>query len=331
MIQKSINLDHTLNYKYFLIYGENDGLKDEIIQLNFIKKYKENTYKKSEKEVLANTESFFSNIFTKSFFENEKLILITDVSDKIYGLISEIIEKNPSDIKIVLVGGLLEKKSKIRKIFEKEKNLICTPCYKDNLLSISNLIRNFFYQKKINVSQEITDLLINRTNGNRKNLKNELNKIDIYLNGKSKINILNIQNLVKSNEDKDLSELVDACLLFNKKKTLSILNENVFNQEDNIRMIKIFLNKLKRLKNLIIQNKEFNNFEITINNFKPPIFWKDKDILNKQLKIYSLKEVNEIIKSLNEIELTMKKRPQITNQIINNFIIDKLGYTNNLT
>ena len=119
--------------------------------------------------------------------------------------------------------------------------------------------------------------------------------------------------------------------MFNKKRTLSILNENVFNQEDNIRMIKIFLNKLKRLKNLIIQNKEFNNFEITINNFKPPIFWKDKDILNKQLKIYSLKEVNEIIKSLNEIELTMKKRPQITNQIINNFIINKLGYTNNLT
>ena len=331
MIQKSINLDHVIKYNYFLIYGENDGLKDEVIQLNFAKKYKENTYKKSEKEVLANTESFFSNIFTKSFFENEKLILITDVSDKIYGLISEIIEKNPSDIKIVLVGGLLEKKSKLRKIFEKEKNLICTPCYKDNLLSISNLIRNFFYQKKINVSQEITDLLINRTNGNRKNLKNELNKIDIYLNGKSKINILDIQNLVKPSENFDLNELINACLLFNKKKTLSILNENVFNQEDNIRMIKIFLNKLKRLKNLIIQNKEFNNFEITINNFKPPIFWKDKDILNKQLKIYSLKKVNEIIKSLNEIELTMKKRPQITNQIINNFIIDKLGYTNNLT
>ena len=331
MIQKSINLNLAIKYNYFLIYGENDGLKDEVIQLNFIKKYKVNTYRKSEKEILANTEGFFGNIFTKSFFENEKLILITDVSDKIYELISEIIEKNPSDIKIVLVGGLLEKKSKIRKIFEKEKNLICTPCYKDNLLSISNLIKNFFYQRKITVSQEIINLLINQTNENRKNLKNELNKIDIYLNGKSKINILDIQNLVKSSENFDLNELIDACLLFNKKKTLSILNENVFNQEDNIRMIKIFLNKLKRLKNLIIQNKEFNNFEITINNFKPPIFWKDKDILNKQLKIYSLKEVNEIIKSLNEIELTMKKRPQITNQIINNFIIDKLGYTNNLT
>ena len=331
MIQKSINLDHAIRYKYFLIYGENDGLKDEVIQLNFIKKYKENTYKKSEKEVLANTEGFFSNIFTKSFFENEKLILITDVSDKIYELISEIIDKNPSDIKFVLVGGLLDKKTKLRKLFEKEKNLICTPCYKDNSLSISNLIRNFFYQKKITVSQEIINLLINQTNGNRKNLKNELNKIDIFLNGKSKINILDIQNLVKSNENKDLGELIDACLLFNKKKSLSILNESIFNQEDNIRMIKIFLNKLKRLKNLIIQNKEFNNFEITINSYKPPIFWKDKDVLNKQLRIYSLKEVNEIIKSLNEIELTVKKRPQITNQIINNFIIDKLNYTNNLT
>jgi len=329
MILKSLNLEQSIKYNYFLIFGENDGIKDELINLNFLSKFKDNNYRTSEKDLLANIENFFNHIFTKSFFDKEKLIIVTDVSDKIYETIFEIIEKSPPDIKIILIGGLLEKKTKLRKLFEKEKNLVCVPCYKDNLQSISNLIRNFFNQRKITVSQEIINFLINQTNGNRKNLKNELNKIDMLINGKLKINITDIQNLVKSDENYDLNELIESCLSLNKKKALSILNENNFNQEDNIRILKIFLHKLKRLKNLLSQNKNNNNLEITINNYRPPIFWKDKDALKRQLKIYSLIEINKIIKNLNELEVKLKQRPQVSNQIIANFIIDKLNFTNN--
>jgi DNA polymerase-3 subunit delta len=329
MILKSLNLDQSIKYNYFLIFGENDGIKDELINLNFLSKFKDNNYRTSEKDILANIENFFNHIFTKSFFDKEKLIIITDVSDKIYETISEIIEKSPQDIKIVLIGGLLEKKMKLRKLFEKEKNLICVPCYKDNLQSISSLIRNFFNERKLIVSQEIINLLINQTNGNRRGLKNELNKIDMFVNDKLKINIKDIQNLVKSDENYDLNELIDSCLSQNKKRTLSILNENNFSQEDNIRILKIFLHKLKRLKNLLSQNNNNNNLDITINNYRPPIFWKDKDILKRQLKIYSLREVNKIIINLNEIELKLKQRPQVSNQIIANFIIDKLNLANN--
>jgi len=329
MILKSLNLDQSIKYNYFLIFGENDGIKDELINLNFLSKFKDNNYRTSEKDILANIENFLNHIFTKSFFDKEKLIIITDVSDKIYETISEIIEKSPQDIKIVLIGGLLEKKMKLRKLFEKETNLICVPCYKDNLQSISSLIRNFFNERKLIVSQEIINLLINQTNGNRRSLKNELFKIDMFVNGKLKINIKDIQSLVKSDENYDLNELIDSCLSLNKKKTLSILNENNFSQEDNIRILKIFLHKLKRLKNLLSQNKNNNNLDITINNYRPPIFWKDKDILKRQLKIYSLREVNKIIINLNEIELKLKQRPQVSNQIIANFIIDKLNLANN--
>jgi len=151
----------------------------------------------------------------------------------------------------------------------------------------------------------------------------------MFINGKLKINITDIQNLVKSDENYDLNELIESCLSLNKKKALSILNENNFNQEDNIRILKIFLHKLKRLKNLLSQNKNNNNLEITINNYRPPIFWKDKDALKRQLKIYSLIEINKIIKNLNELEVKLKQRPQVSNQIIANFIIDKLNFTNN--
>ena len=328
MIQKPFNLNHSKNYNYFFLYGENDGLKEELINIHFKSKFNENIYKNSENEIFKNIDAFYNHIFSKSFFENEKLIIITDVSDKICETISEIIEKKPTDIKIILVGGLFQKKSKLRKLFEKEKELVCIPCYKDNLLSISNLIKDFFNKKKIIISQEIVNLLIEQSKSDRKNLKNELDKIDIFLNNKTRINIQDIKKLVNTSGNYDYSELVDNCLSGYRRKTLSILNENVFNQEDNIRILRVFLQKLKRIKDLIIQNENNNNFELTINNYKPPIFWMDKDNLKKQLKMYSLRDIDKIMKNVNEIELTSKKNFQISNQIIANFIIEKLNYTN---
>ena len=297
MIQKPFNLNLSKNYNYFFLYGENDGLKEELINIHFKSKFNENIYKNTENEIFKNIDAFYNHIFSKSFFENEKLIIITDVSDKICETVSEIIEKKPTDIKIILVGGLFQKKSKLRKLFEKEKDLICIPCYKDNLLTTSNLIKSFFSKKKIVISQEIVNLLIEQTRGDRKSLKNELDKIDIFLDKKAKINILDIKKLVKANGNYDLGELVDSCLSGYKKKTLSILNENILNQEDIIKILRIFLQKLKRIKNLIIQNENNNNLETTINNYKPPIFWMDKDNLKKQLKMYSLRDINRIIKN----------------------------------
>ena len=187
MIIKSFELDKVkIKNIYFLFYGENQGLKNEVIKNKFQIKYKESTYNYDENEVLINKENFFNNILSKSFFEKEKLIIINRVTDKILDIAEELIEKKIGDLVVILNANILEKKSKIRSLFEKNKETTCVAFYEDNNQTLSIIVNNFFRSNKIPVSQQAINLIVQRARGDRLNLSNELQKIKSYTSVKKK-------------------------------------------------------------------------------------------------------------------------------------------------
>ena len=312
----------------YLFYGENDGQKLDTIENNFNNFTKENTYKYSEKDILANTKIFLENLYSKSFFEKEKLIIISDVTDKILDLIQENLETKIEDVIIILLAKKLDKKSKIRNFFEKEKNLIIVPFYEDTSQTLISIAKKILKENKLNLSQENLNLIIERSQGDRINLKNELRKIINFSKGKKKIELSDILKLTNLSENYSAGELVDNCLSKNKKKTLNIINENIPSSEDNILIFRTFLNKLKRLRKLRLNLQQNSNIDQVINSFKPPIFWKDKNIIKQQIKLWKLNDIESFIVDLNNTESLIKKNPQISNQIINNMILDKFKETN---
>ena len=313
---------------FYLFYGENEGQKIDVIQSNFNEFTKENTFKYNEKEIIENKQLLFENIYSKSFFENEKLILISNVTDKIFDLIGKVISDNVSDVVIILLAKRLDKKSKIRNLFEKEKIALIVPFYEDSPQTLITIAKKILTENKINLSQENLNLIIERAQGDRINLKNELQKIVLLSKDKKKIDLNDISKLTNLSENYSTNELVDNCLCKNKKKTLNILNENIPSSEDNILILRTFLNKLKRLRKLRLSLRKSNNVDQTINAFKPPIFWKDKNIIKQQIKIWELNDIENFIVDLNNTESLIKKNPQISNQIINNMILDKVENTN---
>ena len=287
MIIKSFELDK-INVKssnFYLFYGENEGYKNEAIEKIFNINISKNIYKYEEKEILDNFESFFESIKSKSLFEKEKLIIISRVSDKIKNIIEEIIEKNIEDIKIVLNSGILEKKSKLRSLFEKNKNIICVPFYADSNQTLSKIINNFFREKKIVVSQEKINLLIDRCRGNRQNLRNELDKIDSFVKNKKNINIDQIMKLTNLAENYNVSELIDSYLAANFKKTINILNENNFSIEDCMLITRTLLLKSKRLYKLLLEINNNKSIEKQFHHLIHPFFGRIKKQLNSKLKI----------------------------------------------
>ena len=325
MIIKSFELDK-INVKssnFYLFYGENEGYKNEVIEKIFNINISKNIYRYEEKEILDNFESFFESIQSKSFFEKEKLIIISRVSDKIKNIIEEIIEKNIEDIKIVLNSGILEKKSKLRSLFEKNKNTICVPFYADSNQDLSKIINNFFKEKKIIISQEKINLLIDRCRGNRQNLRNELNKIDCFVKNKKNINIDQIMKLTKLAENYNASELIDSYLAANFKKTINILNENNFSIEDCILITRTLLVKSKRLYKLLLEINNNKSIEEAISSFNPPIFWKDKEIVKQQIKNWSLNRTENLIYKTNKLELLIKKNSYNSINILSDFIINQ--------
>ena len=331
MIIKSfeINKLNTLKQNFFLFYGENEGFKNQIISNEFENFFKKNIYRYEEKEILNNKENFFNNISTKSFFDNERLIVISRATDKIYNIIEEIIEKSINDVKIIINYNILDKKSKLRSFFEKNKNTICIPFYADNTQTLSTLINIFFREKKIPVSQELTNLLINRSRGDRKNLNNELDKIESFVRNKKNINIDDVYKLTNLAENYNVSELIDSLLTKNRKKTANILNENNYSSEDCILIMRTILYKSKRLLKLYQISKKNKNIDAVISEYKPPIFWKEKETVKLQLNNWSTSSVENLIYETNEIELLVKKNSANSINILSDFIINKSIKINN--
>ena len=330
MIIKYFNLKKNLDKKinFYLLYGQNIGLIENTINNVLKPNFSKNIFYYDEVDILSNINEFEEKIYNKSFFENDKLIIINRGTDKLLNIIQELTEKKTEDLKIIIKSQTLEKKSKLRNFFEKNNETIIVPFYEDDHKTLAIIAQNFFRQKKIRITPENINFIVKKTKGDRINLENELEKIANYCKEKLTIGSEEILKLTNLAENYNFSELADCCLAKNKKKTINILNENNISNEDNILILKIFLYKLKRLKKLKEELEIKKNPEIVISSFKPPIFWKEKDMVKQQLSVWSLKQIQSLIQKVIDLELLVKKNSQISTQLINNFILEKLDTSN---
>jgi len=329
MIFKSFEINK-INKKInqlILFYGKNEGLKNEAISI--LIKDENNIQNYEEKEILDNENNFIENILSKSLFEKEKFIVIKRTTDKILKIIETLHLKNLEDTTIIFNSDNLEKKSKLRSLFEKDKTLACVPFYPDNDQTLSKLAYNFLSNKKISLSPSNINLIIGKCSGDRETLINELQKIEYFSKNGKKINSENISKLINLSENHSISELIDNCLAQNKKKIISILNENNFSNEDCIMITRSFLIKAKKL--LVLSNTfETNkNVDLTISSAKPPIFWKEKEITKQQIQKWKPKNIKKLIYALSETELQIKKNINNSINLITDFILFQSSSTTN--
>jgi len=311
-INKEIN-------QLILFYGKNNGLKNEALIALF--KDENNIQNYEEKEVLDNENDFIENILSKSLFEKKKFIVIKRATDKILKIIETLNLKKLEETTIILNSDNLEKRSKLRSLFEKDKKLVCIPFYPDNNQTLSKLAYNFLSNRKISLSPSNINLIVNKCSGDRETLINELQKIEYFGKNGKKINSETISKLINLNENHSISELIDNCLVQNKKKILSILNENNFSNEDCIMIVRSFIIKAKKL---LVLSKTFEtnqNIDLTISSAKPPIFWKEKEITKQQIQKWKPKNIKNLIYALSETELKIKKNINNSINLITDFIL----------
>ena len=304
-----------------LFYGKNEGLKNEA--LDILTKDKNSIFNYEEKEILDSENNFIENILSKSLFEQQKFIIIKRATDKIFKIIEILNSKNLEDVTIVLNSDNLEKKSKLRSFFEKDKKLICVPFYPDNDQTLSKLAYNFLRDKKISISSSNINLIVNKCVGDRETLINELRKIEYFTKNGKNINSEIISKLINLNENHSISELIDNCLAKNKKKIVVILNENNFSNEDCIMITRSFLIKAKKLLTLSTMFEGNKNIDLTISSAKPPIFWKEKEITKQQIYKWKPKNIKKLIFALSETELQIKKNINNSINLITDFILSQ--------
>ena len=310
----------TSKSKIILFYGKNDRqIKDTVDHL--VNKKELLNYEQNE--IIEKNKDFYDEIYTKSLFGESRAIIIKRVSDKILNIIQEINTSKIEDTVIILIADALDKRSKLRSAFEKDKNFICIAFYPDNKETLGKLASNFFRDNKISISQSSINTIIDKTNNDRSALLNELDKIKLYTLSGKKLDDETIIKLINLHENHSITELVDSCLAKNKNKTVRILRDNNYNNEDCILIVRTFLNKLKLIIKLTKEYEYNNNLELTISAAKPPIFWKDKEIVKQQIINWKTESLKKSLYEINELELLIKKNINNSVNFLTDFIIKK--------
>ncbi len=317
------------NCNLYLLYGENRGFKNQFIYENLSSEFKENIFKYNESEIFNDYNDFISSILNKSFFEEKKLYIISNVSEKILKLVEDFISSNIEDIKLIFVASILDKRSKLRNFFEKEKNTICIPFYSDQNRTLSFLASSFFKQKKISISQEVINFLVERCRGDRSNLNNEMNKIYHYAFEKGKVSFEEVFKITNLAENYSVNELIDNCLAKNKRRISTILNQNNFSDDDCILILRTMLNKSKRILKIKKEINNIKNVDTIISTYKPPIFWKDKEIVKTQIMNWNASEIENLIYKINDVEFIVKSNTSNTLNIVSDFILNTSNKLNN--
>lgn len=309
-------------YNFFLIYGKNHGLQNQIVNNNLVNNFNGQIDKYEENEFIFNSEVIITGLMNRSLFEDKKILIISRSSDKIFNLIEELSSKNLLDIKIILKSDVLDKRSKLRSFFEKGKSIVAIPTYEDNERNLYSVVINFLNEHKIKISREAINLVINRSSGDKQNLKQELNKILNYSFSNKNITYETIEKLSNLSENYNVNELANYYLAKNTKNVARILNENNYSNEDCVLIIRTLLNKSKKLLTIIDKYNQTDNLDQVISSTKPPIFWKEKEIVKIQAKSWELDDLKSKIYELNEIETTIKTNSNNSLNIISNFFVN---------
>ena len=142
------------------------------------------------------------------------------------------------------------------------------------------------------------------------------------MHGKNSVNLEEIYKLTNLSENFSINELVDTSLSKNFQKTSEIINESNYKLEDGIIILRTYLQRAKRLLNIYERQNNRTNWDGLINDHKPPIFWKDKPIIKKQLENWSKSKIKDLIDNINKTEIYIKKNSSSSLLFVYNLIYE---------
>ncbi len=324
MILKSFeiekNIKNVLNYKFILIYGENIGLKEDLKNKIIKLDDKSEIINLYQEDLIKNKDIILDEVKNISLFTQKKIIIVNQVTEKILSSLEDLIERQ-ENVRILLVGDLLEKKSKLRNFFEKKTNLAVIPCYSDNEITLKKIILQELQGFK-NLNSNIINMILTYSNLDRKKITNNLEKIKLFYE-KKVLTEDSLDILLNSDRNEIFENIRDAALNGDKVGLNKLLSNFNFANEDTYLYLNMINFRLIKLLDIYKQNVDDQGFEITISKIKPPIFWKDKPIIIKLLKKWDKQRVIGALKYLGNTEKKIKN-----NSALNSLTIVKNSITN---
>ena len=302
------------NLNIIFLYGTNIGLV-ELLYKKALKTLKVDTNdpfsvsKIDGIEFKENPSILYDNICTLSIFSQKRFIMLDlmyiSITKNIENVILDAIKEiDKNNFLFIKCGNL--KQNTFLKHFQNKKNSILTPCYEENIDTIYQEISNLFSKYQLNFSKEFIKNLSLKFNSDSLTKKMELDKIDTFLENNKNVTEQMLFSLISNNNEANLSKIVESCSNGNPSYALSFF-ENIYeNQNTTISLIRMFVSHYKLIERILLLTKSGDSILHVVDNIRPPIFFKKKEFIIFQCKLWNLKSINIILSRLIDFELKCK-------------------------
>ena len=323
MIIKSSEIKKNIfKYKCIILHGENLSLKKEI-EDELLIDYKKNGYstKIYREEELKKNPDIINFIFSENLFDEKEVFVIKDISDKITNFINEDNLKSFGK-NLILISKYLKKGSKIRSFFEKSKLCATAACYEDDDTQIQSLLKTKLYENGIKINNNTIQKLLMDKNLNRNDINEAIKKLSIIKTEANAIGDDILFDIFNATNTYDNFEIANIVISGNSKKLNKALND-IYNASGYYNeLIPAIRFKVKKLIEILEYNEDETDISKKINNFRPPLFWKEKNEITIQLKKWKKSELMNLLKKIYNVELKCKEHYNISNIIFNKFLLD---------
>ena len=317
------------NINIIFLHGTNVGLISLIYQrtLEILKIDTNDPFSVSKidgNEFKDNPYTLNENINTLSVFSEKRFILLDlmhiSITKSLENIILEAVKTGNSNYLLIIKASNLKPGSFI-KYFQNTKNSVLVPCYEEKTNTIHSKLSNLFLKHKINFKEGFLENLILSLSSNSLINKMELEKLDVFLTDNKKVTEEMIFKLISRNDDINLNKVIENCSNGNPSEALSIF-ENIYeNQSTSVTIIRMFVNHFKLIERILLHFEHNKNLVDIIENIKPPIFFKKKEFVISQCRVWNLKLINVILTRLIELEVKCKLNHLAEKTLLSQFIL----------
>ena len=318
------------SYNIFLFYGPNFGLINliykktiNLLSINLNDPF--NVSKIDGNELKDNPSILNDNISTFSISEDKRIVLLDltyiTINKTIEGIILNTIKQKNNDYLLLIRSSNLSSKNELVRFIEKLNNGVLIPCYEENSHSVKIEISRLFNQYKFTCPPDFISTLSSKFNSDTAINIMEIKKLETFLIDNENITEDMILSLITDNIDINLNKIIQLCSSGKIQEALFSLDKIYENSSTTINITRLFVKHFKIIEKILLAVQNGSNISETINNMKPPIFFKDRPLLTFQCQLWSLKKVNLIFKRLIDIELKCKSNVYSNKVLLSQFIL----------
>ncbi len=317
------------NINIIFLHGTNIGLIDVLYKktLELLKIDTNDPFSVSKidgNEFKDNPTVLYDNINTLNIFSEKRFILLDlmhiNVNKSLESIILETVKTENENYLLLMKAANLKIGSFI-KYFQHMNNAILVPCYEEKNNIVQFKLSDLFLKHKINFSLDFVKNLASKFSSDSLTNEMELEKLDIFLTNNKNISEEIIFSLISRNTDINFNKIIENCSNGNPREAITIL-ENIYeNQATSMTLIRMFFNHFKLIEKVLLLFENNKNLVNIIENIKPPIFFKKKEFVIFQCKVWNLKLINIILARLIELEIKCKLNHTIEKTLLSQFIL----------